>query len=482
MPGLVSNLLRPFRFGYDAVESDDKKRRRPARSIITSEDRTLDSTKRKKLIATNQDLVRNYSVASWAVRKHLDYVASFSFQSRTGDKELDQRIEELIEWASGARNFDAAGRHSRARFVRIAEARRTLDGDFFTLKLSSGLIQGIEGDRIRTPTGRDLPIEWDADRVIHGVKTSKAGRAQTYCLHNRKPRGDGYTFARLVPSRHVIAHGYYDRIDQIRGIAPIASGINALQDTYEGIDYALAKAKVSQLFALKFKREGDEALGDVTDATDEDGNEDKSERKLDFGTGPISLDLDPGEDADFLESKTPPQEFQAFLQSVIMIALKAIDLPYCFFDEAHTNWAGNRQAWLLYDQGAQNKRQDNRDLLDAWTAWRIALLILDGTLELPAGFSPLDLKWEWVARGIPWIDPLKEISADITAIEAKLTSRQRVCKRGGVDFFDIVDELATEEAYIGEQLGSQTPSAVDSELRQAIRKHLIEEALADADA
>ena len=51
------------------------------------------------------------------------------------------------------------------------------------------------------------------------------------------------------------------------------------EDVYEGMDYALAKMKVSQLFALAFFRDAEESMGDVTGGDsgadlDEDGEDD----------------------------------------------------------------------------------------------------------------------------------------------------------------------------------------------------------------
>ena len=50
-------------------------------------------------------------------------------------------------------------------------------------------------------------------------------------------------------------HGFFDRFDQLRGISPLAPAVNTLRDCYEGYDYALAKMKVAQLFALAFYRQ-----------------------------------------------------------------------------------------------------------------------------------------------------------------------------------------------------------------------------------
>jgi hypothetical protein len=50
--------------------------------------------------------------------------------------------------------------------------RRTVDGDMGILKLSRALVQAIEGDRIRTPSG-GLPVDYSAADFTHGVRTDE---------------------------------------------------------------------------------------------------------------------------------------------------------------------------------------------------------------------------------------------------------------------------------------------------------------------
>jgi hypothetical protein len=42
-------------------------------------------TERRKLISAGRDIHRNFSLAAWMLRKHLDYVSSFTFQCRSGN-------------------------------------------------------------------------------------------------------------------------------------------------------------------------------------------------------------------------------------------------------------------------------------------------------------------------------------------------------------------------------------------------------------
>ena len=467
MAGLIDRL-RSRLFGYDAIE-DDKRRKSPETTLRT-EDGELDASGRRKLVSTTRNIQRNFAIAAWMIRKHLDYVSTFSFQARTGDEQLDTQIESLMRWWDKAQNFDIAGRHSRGRFMRLAEARRTLDGDVAVMKLADGHVQAIEGDRIRNPyysrRGGAVPVE-----LTHGVQTDRAGRAIAYALHNRTGNYDAFEFDRMVPAENLLLHGYFDRFDQVRGISPLTPALNTLRDTYEGLTYALAKAKVSQLFALAFYREASDSIGDVTAAVDDAGAEDKSGYEVDFAKGPALLDLEPGDRAEFLESKQPSTEFKEFIYTEIALALKALDIPFSFYNEAFTNYSGSREALLLYDQSAEEKRKQNRELLDALTRWRMTLWVLDGRLALPAGMAIDQVTFDWIHAGLPWIDPLKETDADIQAVGAGFDSTPRVCKRLGRDAWEIADEEAEYQAYRqGKGLSGpperKTPQPVQTESQQ----------------
>jgi len=81
MTGLLHKARR-YLFGYDAVES--KNRRQAPTGRLRSEDKELLPHQRRKLTSASRDIHRNFTIAAWAIRKHLDYVSTFSFQSRTG--------------------------------------------------------------------------------------------------------------------------------------------------------------------------------------------------------------------------------------------------------------------------------------------------------------------------------------------------------------------------------------------------------------
>lgn len=432
---------------YDAADST-KNRRKDIGANHKSEDLILDAGKRAKMQANAADIHRNFALVSWMIRRHLDYVASFQFHARTKDKAFNNVLEAKVADWSRPYNFDVAGRHSMQRYLRILESQAVLKGDVGTLKLASGYVQGIESDRIRNQSGQTVQADgtW-----IHGVKTNEAGRAQAFSICKRQPYG-GWQFERTISASNLILHGYFDRFDQVRGISPLAPALNTSRDVYENFGYALAKAKVEQLFAMLITRKALDAAGDVEN-TGEEGTE-RGKYNVDFGGGPILLDMDPGDTAAFLNSQNPSSQFQAFTNAMLMVCLKALDIPYSFYDEGHTNFFGSRGAWMHYERSCDPKRAALMEHLRRLTVWRMGLWILDGELQLPRGMTSLaDVAWEWVPTGMPWWDPAKEIRGNLMAIAAGLDTPQRICKESGTgDWFDNVDQIAEALKYAQDKL------------------------------
>jgi capsid protein len=307
--------------------------------------------------------------------------------------------------------------------MRMAELLRTVDGDCGWLRLASGQVQLIEGDRIRNPLGITTGTQWR-----NGVEVDRYGKPIRYAVHERLDGGSSFLLERYVSARNMRLHGYFDREDQERGVSPLASAYNELQDVYEIHDLARARTKVQSFFAVAFFRQAEESAGDLTGGTDDDDQEDKSGYEVDFGKGPAIVDLDPGDEMKFLESGQPSTQVQAFVESVLLLALKALDLPYSFLREDFTNFFGSRGAWLLYDRACEPKREENQEVLDDWTVWKATQWIIRGDLVLPAGVTLEDQPWEWVPRKVPAFKRIEDVKADILALGAGLTNPEGICR------------------------------------------------------
>lgn len=386
--------------GYDAVK--DTGRRASPKTTLLAADMHLRDQERKKLLATTRDARRNITTAGWMVRRHLDYVASFKFQAKTGDEGLNRSLEEFVQIQSKPENFDAAGRHDRQSFVRLMESSAVVDGDVWVLKRSGRRVQAIEGDRVRAPKDEDLPRGSVAQDYIHGVKVDFNGRVKEVAIHDRQ--GRGFKFRTTLPAQFFWQHGYFDRFDQFRGISPLASALNELRDTHEAKDLALAKAKVEQLFALSIYRTAEDPI----DVGDEEAEATNYAEAVNFGRGPQLLDLDPGDRAEFLKSDAPGSQFTNFQDFVVRVALKSLDIPLSFFDSSKVNFYGGRSDVMQYILACKPKRERMKNWHDSWTVWSLAGAIRDGVLDIGRR-SIGELKWNWQPPAIPIWDIAKEL-------------------------------------------------------------------------
>lgn len=384
------------KLGYDAVHSSPRRRDAPISS--KSEDRELTTRGRQALSSKGRDLARNLSLAGFVIRKHCQYVAKADFKcSIPGQPKYNALVKKFIGHWSRREHCDLSQRHSLPDLLYLWEIHRIIDGDVAIVKLSNGRLQSIEGDRLRNPPE---PQKGDGYEWIHGVKVGRNNQAFKYAVHCRNA-GSGFTFERTVPAENMLLCGYFNRLDQIRGVSLLAPAINQFQDVYEGIEYALAKAKLSQKLGLLTKRENDHS--DPEDY-DEFGKKITAKTKEIFGSGVMHLDFGEKDDAKIIESATPSTQFQQFIHNVIQIAFAALDIPYSFFDGSKTNYYGIRGAHDDYIESCQQKQRGLINVLHELTDWRLRNAILDGELPPPPdGMTVEELLWhcDWIGVRLP---------------------------------------------------------------------------------
>lgn len=463
--------------GYEAIESNG--RRRQVSSRIQSEDKVLNAQRRRKLNSNAMDLHRNVGIAGWAIRQHLNYVALFDFYACTKDRGLNADLTALMARDSKADQCDVGGRHPWARMRRLAEVRKTLDGDCGLIKLRSGHLQGIESNQIVDP-GKKFPNS----RWVEGCLLGAGNRSLAY---NVRETSSGQSVTekrdRMVSSDNMFLFGAFEgRFDQVRGISAFAAAMNEFRDLAESLDYARAKVKVEQLFALAITREAEpdssagSAMGRRVDGSDEDDSAEVDESatpQVDFGRGPVQLNLDPGEDAKFLAAGNPSTATQEFLRLSIHLALLSLDIPMNFFDPKYVNMSGGRTSWNQYERSCVAKRDDQLALHDWYTNFRTARWLLPksmggtGELVLPRSLQISDIRNEWVPRGVPWWKPAEELDAELRSVAAGLDTPQRICRRHNLgDFESNLDEIqaamkAAEERGLTLQFGgSQSPFTI----------------------
>lgn len=457
---------RQAKFGYHAIQ--DKGRRKAPKTRTYSEDRMLRSRKHEKLRATAQDQARNHTLLVWMIRRHLDYVSQFQPMARTPLRELNKEIEFLLKWHGRKQNFDLAKRHGRDDMMRIYEGMKVLDGDCAMAKIrgrrsgGEGSLQGIEGSRITKP--KDLPNALRTQVNEQGLVLDDFGAVTRYCVATRKE--GNMCYGQMMDADDVLYDGYFTRFDQTRGVSPLATALNENADLHEGCESARLNLKMQQLFAVAIFRELTEETDGIPTTeiedndNDKDGNQTADNRyEFDFTDGPIMADLDEGDRMEAIESKNPNNNFVPFTNLMIRMVLLALDIPYTAFDSMKASFSARIADRNEYEKSARAKRAKNQAILDAYTEWKFREWYDNPRRERfrrlcdEAGLTPEEaaMRVEWVATATPWMDKANELEGDAKQLAQGRTSRQRLCRRDGVNYFDVIDEQSEEIAYANDK-------------------------------
>jgi capsid protein len=78
-------------------------------------------------------------------------------------------------------------------------------------------------------------------------------------------------------------------------------------------------------------------------------------------------------------------------------------------------------------------------------------IVMENGSALPAAKYDKFSAHTWQGRRWPWVDPLKDIEASISAVNAGLDSPQRQAAEQGRDVEDVLDDIAAFQAMVKEK-------------------------------
>lgn len=412
-------------------------------SIVTLDEEF--TGKRKHAYAIVRDLVQNFALVAWATKTHLDFTTSFEFQSKTGNKSFDRKFEKWMKRHSRMKNIDAAGRMNLQTMLRTSEALQVWDGDSALLKLEHGRFQLLEAWQIAktdgAPDGVDengLVIDKDTGRIRQVALCGKKDRS---VVHVRMEDDDNLVWNRFLPKSGT------------RGASRLLPALNHARDLGDATSYYLLKAKVAAMFGILIKRDsGRKGAHDFDYAPGGTAGAPKPGQRapLRFDLKPgLKLELEKDEDAKFIESATPPIQFQEFFKLMARLILSCLSIPYSAYDSTGASYAAMRAEFTKYRTSTEEDRALKAEMLDEMTEHMLRCAIIDDELTLPKGWTVEDVESEWIPSATFVIDKPSEVAAMIELVAAGITTRQQVAKELGYgDIFETFDELGVEQKAI----------------------------------
>lgn len=279
-------------------------------------------------------------------------------------------------------------------------------------------------------------------RIVSGVEFDAAGRRVAYHFWRSHP-GDNIPILSRISERVRVEARFVDHVferlrpGQVRGVPWLAASMMTVRDLGDYREAERWRKKIAAAFAAFLTTPNPAAqspLGQVTTETDGSGRARAVER---IAPGTIKR-LVPGEDIKFA---TPPTDggFAEYLRWELLAVSAGIGLPYSAMtgDLSNANYSSMRADKIEY-----------WSLLDTWQELMLEPFLLRrawNRVQATAGVPGQTAEWGYPKRH--WVDPLKDVQAEIRAIRAGLVSAPDAIAARGYDWRDV---LAEQRAYLAQ--------------------------------
>lgn len=403
---------------------------------------------------------------------------------------------EFALWAEDKRKCDATGVNNFAGIQQLVLLSWLTSGDVFVLirhvkrnpVLSPyGLrLHVIEADRVASP-GQSLPaypayttVTLESGNLCHdGVEVDKSGAIIAYHIRNNYP--DDWT-GKMTEWVRVPAYGRRtglpnilhvmdaERPEQYRGVSMLAPVIEPLRQIERYTEAELMAAVVQSLFTvfITLEHPEDYPFNPTNPEGDQSVRTDPNE--VEMGPGQINL-LKPGESITPADPSRPNSEFADFTQKIAEQIGAALEIPVdLLLKSFNASYSASRAALMEAWKSFRMRRAWLVDDLCA-PVWELFITeaVALGRLQAPGFFAdPLVhrayLGCEWIGPSQGQLDPTKEISAEILAMQNGLTTHQAAAARwNGSSFRNNAEQLRYENELLAE--AAATAGMLDEAVR-----------------
>lgn len=356
---------------------------------------------------------------------------------------------------------EVTGELDRARSEQLLCRSWMRDGDCFWQYVEGNVKSLTHGSVV--PFSLELlesdmcPIDYNdpSRNVLQGVQCDAWGRPQRYGMYKSHP---GEPYAPMPELKWVdtaqIGHiKLIDRIGQRRGVTMFASVMTRLDDLKDYEESERIAARIAASMAA-FIKKGDP--GAYPDAPAEG----KDKRELFFEAGMIFDDLAPGEDIGVIDSKRPNPNAATWRDGQLRAISAGTNVSASSASKNYNGTYSAQRQELVEQWGAysvlskafidQHTREVYRRFCD--------MVLLAGLVRLPRGMTRDGFHSAvFVPPSMPWIDPLKEVTAYAEAEDRCYVSGPEILRRQGRN---PADTLRSQAKWLGDKkaAGLATPA------------------------
>ena len=401
----------------------------------------------------SRDLMRNDDYAKKFKRiVQRNVVGSgIKLQNRAQDAngELDKYANDLIEkkWKKWCKkgNCDVTGKYSFVDIQKMVIGTMAEDGEVLIRKIKGFnnefgfALQLIEADHL------DEKYNDPEKNIIMGIEFDDWGKPKAYHLFKEHPGNMELGKSELervrIPADEILHLFIPIRISAARGIPWIHTAMTRMKiiNGYEEAELTASRIAAAKGGFYVFQNGAEQYEGDYVDA---EGNiVDEIE------PGQINM-LPKGVDFKPYDPQHPTTAFKDFMKAILRGIASGLDVSYNNLanDLESVNYSSLR-AGALEEREVWKELQKwlIEHLLDDVFANWLEMALLKGVINLPYSKYKKFNNPKWMPRGFAWVDPLKDMQANILAVKEGLKTHSQIAAEMGMDLEELYQQIAREK-------------------------------------
>lgn len=409
-----------------------------------------DRTSRDTIRARARDLERNSDIANSLISAYKRNVigAGFNLQAKTKNTKLNADIEKLWKKWCKARNCDVTGTQTLNQILRMAVTRKKVDGGILFVKVytNDGMIpfklQMIEVDELDT-----LQVGETAggNRIVGGIEYNKYNRPVAYWIRQYGIDGFSLEQPRRIDANDVIFYYTKRRPSQIREMSDMSQTATRIRDTNEFMTAVSVKERIAACLSVFIKKQlptvgiGRNA---ANAATENVGKHEYDGKTLTPG---MIKELNAGDEVQVVNPTGQGSDATSFtkLQQRMIGAGQGLSYEATSRDMSETNYASARQGAIEDEMTYQEEVEAILVILDEIYETFVISCYLAGLIKVNGDFwTKKDdyLEHGWIKSPKKWIDPLKESSANKTALNTGQKTYKEIAAENGRDWKQQIDD------------------------------------------
>lgn len=399
---------------------------------------------RRELVDRARQLERDSVIAEALLSRATENVVGngYKLRAQSTNPAWNDQVEEMWhEWVMN--EADIRGLSTLHDLMALSYRSWLRDGDVGVIKHMSGALQFVESDQIANPLG-NIPTK----KHIDGVELDENGKPVAFLVvTDPDPQWASVRFGQeftRVPAQDMLYLARRQRHGQTRGLSAFSS-ISWLLDQIDGhLEAVTVAARMAACVGLIIERQNRQS--GLTQVVDSHGN---VRRQLTLEPGMIG-EIGQGDKIHQIDPKNPAQSFPDYLATLGRLVGLSFGLPLeiAFLDFSRTNYSSARasllqahKVWEIH-QGMMARFQS-----EIYRWWLYRQMTTGKVRARRDAF-----KHDWIMPGWKWVDPEKELNADLAAVDAGIMSLADLAEKQGKDLSKLLDARAAE-IKLKEQLG-----------------------------